>query len=148
MPLLILTIGIPSCGKTTWVKDFLKKAPATKVVSNDDIREELFGTRECDHTQNWRVYSTARERAKALLTSGADVIVDATNTSIGEWMAYRRILGDNDVFVAKVFSVTPETAIERQKGRERKVPEEVIQAKWEELERSKHWLYSLFNFLL
>lgn len=147
MPLLILTVGVPSAGKSTWVQEYVNSHKATKVVSNDDIREDLFGTRECDSSQNGMVYSEAHTRAAKYLAENYDVIVDGTNVDLTEWLAYKEISSRYIcILAAKVFNVTPEEALERQNNRERKVPKEVIIRKWKSLEDNRKYIPFIFNY--
>lgn len=147
MPLLILTIGVPSAGKTTWVKEYLKDHGATCVVSNDQIRKELTGSDDCDPAMNSRVYAEAHRRAAKFLSEKKDVIVDATNVDIREWLAYKQIANGESILAAKVFNTPPDKALQFQKGRLRQVPKEVIEAKWKMLEDNRKFLPYIFNYI-
>jgi predicted kinase len=146
--LLILTIGVPSCGKTTWVKNYLKEHSATVVISTDKLRIELTGTAECDSRQNPMIYSEARRRARKALEEKHDVIIDATNVDVHEWLAYKEICRDDTIRVAKVFKVTPEEAMKRMQQRERKVPKEIVEKKWQQLQSNMQFLPYIFNFII
>lgn len=145
--LLILCIGIPGSGKSTWVKEYVRAHRATVVVSTDEIRKELTGTSECDASQNSFIYNEARVRVRKALLEKHDVIVDATNVDVHEWMAYKEICLDNTIKVAKVFNVPPEQALARMRDRERKVPKEIVERKWRQLQSNRQFLPYIFNFV-
>ena len=47
--ILVVTVGLPSSGKTSWVDDFIREnqGKVIDVISSDKIREEA---RNCDNT--------------------------------------------------------------------------------------------------
>lgn len=154
--MIILTIGIPGSGKTTWVKEFAKKYPTTTfIVSSDEIRKELTGTYECNPEQNEMIHDEVVKRAKAILedrknynngTLGPQVIIDSTNVSLEDWKKFKNL--HPSLMVAKVFDVQPQDAFKRQSGRERKVPMYVLQAKWNTLEENRKYIPLFFNMIL
>ena len=153
---LILTIGIPGSGKTRWVNKYVKKHPLTHVISTDALRKELTGTEICiDPSQSGWIHEQARQRAKAILddpnnyspyTLGPEIIIDSTNVELEEWIKYKQI--NPSIIVAKVFNCTPEQALKNQENRERKVPEEVITKKWQQLQNNMQFLSKIFNFII
>ena len=129
---LILTIGIPGCGKTTWVNEYLKKYPnGTYIISTDAIRLELLGNEQCvDPSHNPMMYEEARKRAKEIIDNRTEIvkkigtwpviIIDSTNVDMEEWFAYKQL--GSSLMLAKVFDVEPQEALKRMENRERKVP--------------------------
>lgn len=76
MSALIIGIGIPGSGKTT----FLKKIAEEKgyaYIAPDDIREELTGDAR-DQTRNKDAWDIAQERMRTSLSEGTGVVFDAT----------------------------------------------------------------------
>lgn len=146
--LLILCIGIPASGKSTWVKEYLREHGATVVIATDTIRLELTGTSECDHRQNSMIYNEARRRARQALDEKHDVIIDATNVDVHEWLAYKEICRDDTVRVAKIFKVPPEKAMKRMAKRERQVPREIVEQKWQQLQDNMQFIPYIFHFIL
>ena len=155
--MLILTIGIPGAGKTTWVEKYVKKYPLTHVVSTDKIRNELTGSSNCVPEQNKMIHDEARKRVKAILDNPANygrhgwgpgpaIIVDSTNVDVLEWIKYKQL--NPTVILAKVFDVTPEQAMKNQENRERKVPMSVLREKWETLQNNKGYIPHLFNLIM
>ena len=76
---LILPIGIPGSGKTTWCKNFLSPYNIS-IVSSDSIREELYGNESIQGSFD-KVFDIVYERAANILAEDGVVCVDATNVS-------------------------------------------------------------------
>lgn len=76
---LILTVGAPGCGKSTWAREMLAKHPDWVQVERDEIRKELgfypYGNRE-QETQGRQVQ---HERIAEALRAGKTVICSDTN---------------------------------------------------------------------
>lgn len=145
--LLILCIGIPCSGKSTWAKQYIKEHSATKVISTDEIRLEMTGVMDCKAEQNAMIYAEARRRAQQALEENYNVIVDATNVAVEEWLAYKEICKDDTIRIAKVFKTPLEKALSRNRKRDRKVPEEIIRRKHEQLQKNMQFLPFIFNYI-
>lgn len=151
--ILILTIGIPGAGKTKWVTEYKKTHPLTHVISTDDIRLELTGVEQCvDPSQNDMIHGEARKRVKHILNDttqhhglGPEIIIDSTNCTVDEWMAYKRL--GASIIRAIVFDCEPDQAMIHQQQRERKVPLEIVQMKWDQLQENIHHLPKIFNMI-
>lgn len=70
-------VAPPGSGKSTWIKKN-SKALEAEVVCPDLIRKEITGDIS-DVSKDGRVWELARERTKAILSKGNNVILDATN---------------------------------------------------------------------
>lgn len=84
MQKLVVMVGLPGSGKSTYVKSFLEyleEAPLWKVISSDQIREELWGDAG-DQSANDLVFREFYRRMNLLLAEGFSVILDATNTTL------------------------------------------------------------------
>lgn len=151
---LILTIGIPGAGKTRWVEEYKKNHPLTYVISTDAIRKEVTGVEQCiNPAQNSIMHEEARKRVQAIINDpasdggiGPEIIVDSTNVEVEEWMAYKSL--GASAMIARIFDVSPETAIARQNQRDRHVPEHIIKWKYNLLQSNKKFLPLLFNMIL
>lgn len=146
--LLILCIGIPGSGKSTWAAKYLDEHKATVVISTDKLREELFGSAACNPVQNPLVHAEARRRARKALEEKKDVLIDSTNVDLSEWLAYKQISLPSTLRVAKVFNITPTDAMQRMRDRERKVPYDVVLVKWQTLQNNMQFLPYIFNFII
>lgn len=151
---LILTIGIPGSGKSTWVKKYVQKHPLTYVISTDAIRKELTGVEQCiNPSQNDMIHDEARKRVKQILDDpnskgglGPTIIVDSTNVTCEEWEKYHDL--SPSLLLGKMFDITPEQAMKNQSGRERQVPLEIVQMKYDQLQSSKKFIPCFFNMIL
>lgn len=122
---VIAGIGVPGCGKTTYLKPFAA-AKGMAYISPDDIREELTGDAS-DHTRETDVWRLVHERLKDALAE-KDVVVDATYTKQRdrrELIERARGAGADEV-VAYWFDTPIGVCLERNRGRSRVVPEMVI----------------------
>ncbi len=159
LSILILTIGIPGAGKTSWVRNYISRHHAAHVVSTDAIREELTGTRVCDPTQSQQIHEEARRRVKDMLdfpekygcseNYGPEIIVDSTNVELEEWRKYRE-LGPSLMY-AKIFDVPPDVAMAHQilgRDKEHIVPKEVLELKWQQLQSNKQYIPHFFNLTI
>lgn len=115
---LIITVGLPRSGKTTWAR----RQPHP-IVNPDSIRLALHGQVFVAKAEPW-VWATAYAMTEALFLAGHEtVVVDATNTTPGrrqEWI--ERFPSVEIVF--QVFDEAKEVCIERARrsGREDLVP--------------------------
>lgn len=86
LPRLIMTVGLPYSGKTTWCLDHSHLGP---VVSPDAIRLSLTGQRYNPRTEPY-VWAMARTMVETLFLYGYEtVMLDATNVSEqrrGQWV--------------------------------------------------------------
>lgn len=80
--ILIVTVGIPGSGKTSWVKDYIEenKDKNIEVISSDEIRKELLNDIK-DQSKNKEVFDIMKERTKESLSNGNITIYEATNIS-------------------------------------------------------------------
>ena len=80
MRTLILLSALPGSGKSTWAAKYQKANPKTKIVSSDEIRQELFGKAQ-DFRDEALVWKTFLERLNRYgdEDENATVIADATN---------------------------------------------------------------------
>jgi len=74
---LVILIGPPAAGKSTWLHQF-----SGEVISTDDIRRREFGV-QYDQQLEPAVWQLAYERLEEYIRSGKDVCFDATNTTRG-----------------------------------------------------------------
>ena len=122
---LIILVGLPASGKSTYAKNVLASED-TIVLSSDELRKELLGDENCQ-SNNQLVFDTLYRRAKENLQKGLNVVIDATNINIKD---RKRTLswfkGMNIKRVAIVFATPFEVCYERDKKRERTVGKEVI----------------------
>lgn len=156
---LILTIGIPASGKSSWAAAYRREHSMAFVVSTDELRKEFYGDEQCDgdYEKINFIHDEARRRAKAIIDNpsfyggkygfGPVVVVDSTNVDVSEWRKFKEI-GASVMLAKTFFDVTPEEAMERQKNRERNVPLDILNMKQAQIEKNKKYLSSFFNMIL
>lgn len=77
---VIILVGLPGCGKSTYAEKLKNKMQNSVLLSSDSMRAE-FGKDESDQTVNQIVFKTLKERLENNLKNNKDVIIDATNIS-------------------------------------------------------------------
>lgn len=106
--ILILTIGLPRSGKTTWAR-----SQDYPIVNPDSIRLALHGQRFSANAEPM-VWVIAEIMVEALFKAGhTRVIVDATNNTAKRRNFWRDKFNDRVTVVSKVFPSSAEGCIER-----------------------------------
>lgn len=80
LPILVITIGIPGSGKSTWRKKFCKKSQY-EYVCPDEIREEITGS-VSDQSRNKEVWDIAYSRLNQYILENKNVVFDSTACNI------------------------------------------------------------------
>ncbi|TAD75492.1 MAG: ATP-binding protein [Oscillatoriales cyanobacterium] len=136
-PTLIVMIGPPGCGKSTWAQTWQAAAPNRVRVSTDEIRARQFGNASVQGNWGiiWREVCTGWQQA---IASGQDVVYDATNAdrkSRRQVIQTAHALGFGSVLAAWV--QTPVSQCQQwNTQRDRQVPAEVIDRMAQQLDRS------------
>ena len=78
MSKLIVLVGIPGSGKSTYAKKLMEQDPTLVYLSSDQIRKELYGSEAIVGDKN-KVFRVLHARTKQYLSDGQSVIFDATN---------------------------------------------------------------------
>jgi predicted kinase len=139
IPLLLL-VGIPGSGKSTWAKGWVSSHPRYQIVSTDAIRAEIYGN-EVIQGDWWQIWETvvARWRAGVTAISRGDldgVIYDATNARRRhrrEAIAAARQVGFTHITLVW-FDVPLGVALARNRGRSRQVPPDIVAAMHRQLQ--------------
>ena len=134
--------GVSGSGKSTIARAHASRRENKCVVVNrDKIRELLFGS-ESDYGVDEELVSVVEKNLlSAALCAGYNVISDNTNINpeyIKQLAYVANLCGvSNDDISIIVVDVPLPTALERNAGRVRKVPEHVIEHQWNKLQESK-----------
>ena len=124
-PTLIMLVGIPGSGKTTYANKYIEKHPGTVHLSSDSIRKELYGNESIQGDPS-EVFTIMQRRAIDGLNFGYNVIYDATNITRKD-RSYIIALCPKFVKIECHIIWAPiETCIERDAARKRTVGKEVI----------------------
>ena len=119
---VIIMMGIPGSGKTTWIDENLPYEEFPDVISPDDLRKRLSGDAS-DQSRNTEVFGMAHARLKWLLLHGHNAVWDATNITADARKQIRMICKEYKATTQLVIMGTPyEVCCERNAARERVVP--------------------------
>lgn len=142
MTKIILTVGPPACGKSTWALDQVRKSNGKfKRLNLDDIREML-GINAFNPAEEKVVQEAMYAMGLKFLRRGYDVIADNTNLSDKSWINWCEIarkVGNCSV-EEKHFEIPKfSELLKRNARRDRNVPEGVIHKMYDK------WKYKAKN---
>ncbi len=81
MNTLILTVGLPRSGKSTWAREYVSNRPNAVIVNPDSVRLALHGQRYSAIAEDF-VWATVKLMVRHNFMVGhSTVILDATNTT-------------------------------------------------------------------
>lgn len=146
---IILTIGLPASGKTTWTNEQIKQNPDYVNVNRDDIRLMLQGRERYAKFSRWRedvVTETAFSMARASLNEGKSVIVSDTNLNPKLRNQWKEFAQARDVNYREVlFTDVPYgVCIHRDARREHPVGAKVIIGMYERY-KDEFWPVPVYN---
>jgi len=121
---LILLVGIPGSGKSTYAVKYMEDHRVYR-LSSDDIRRQLYGDESIQGDPH-EVFSFMQERAIAALNMGTDVVYDATNITRKDRASIISLCPKFVQIEAHVIWAPIETCIERDAARKRTVGKAVI----------------------
>jgi predicted kinase len=138
MKKLYIMVGIPGSGKTTWVTDNFggmdvltnPKSPV-KYLNADSIRKELYGDERIQGNPN-TVFDILFKRFRAALIDKniGTIIVDNTSPDFKQRNKYYQIIEEEElresVTIELIIFNNHAQAYERNRNRDRVVPEEVL----------------------
>ena len=125
-PTLVILVGIPGSGKTTYAENYIPDYPKEAVhLSSDSIRAELYGN-ESIQGNPAEVFSLMQKRAVEVLNNGYDVIYDATNITRKDRASIIGVCPNFAKIECHIVWAPIETCIERDSKRDRTVGKEVI----------------------
>jgi len=108
---LIVTIGLPASGKTTWTNEFIKDNAEFINSNRDDIRLSLQGIHRYGKFSKWRetlVTKIAIETTTAALGAGKSVIISDTNLMPSRNESWKGIANEfNAEYQEKLFTDIP-----------------------------------------
>ena len=124
-PSLILLVGIPGSGKTTYAKNYIEQNSNTIHLSSDAIRKELYGDENIQGNPA-DVFTLMQKRAVEALNNGQDVIYDATNITRKDRASIINVCPKFAQIECHIIWASIETCIERDAARDRTVGKDVI----------------------
>lgn len=137
---LMVTVGLPKSGKSTWVDGFLKRDPDYQVVCADDIR--LGMGFQFDRKMENFVWGVHDAMLLASLERGLCVIVDGTNTTLASLIKYEKYATEYGYTFRIIFFDTHEDVCLKRNEGKHVVPENVIlrmSGQFYRLKNSNQW---------
>lgn len=126
-PKMIMLIGLPASGKSTFAKNYIQQHDNVKLFSSDALRAELWGDESVQGDNN-KLFTELHRRIKECLRNGCDAIYDATNINYKKRMAFLQELKHIECNkICYLFATPYEECIKRNANRDRKVPEYVLE---------------------
>lgn len=135
---IILTIGIPGSGKSTWAAEYQEQNPGTLVANRDSLRESLGIAKIFDKEAESLVIKLEDEIIEFGLKTGRTVIVADTNLNLKTIKHFKEVAGGE--VELKLFDVDLDECLRRNAARDRVVPEEVIRRMHKQFEEIKEEL--------
>lgn len=122
---LILLVGLPGAGKTTYANEYVKEHKNTIHLSSDSIRLQMYG-KESIQGNPADVFSVMQKRAVEALNDGQSVVYDATNITRKDRSNIISVCPKYVKIECHIIWAPIETCIERDSSRERTVGKAVI----------------------
>jgi predicted kinase len=119
---LIITVGLPGSGKTTYLARL-----GVNAISSDEVRR-LIADNPYDQSMNARIFGVVRYLVRQRIAASRPVTyVDATHLTLWERKPYVKLAQRYGCELKAIFFDVPvETCIARNQARYRIVPEEAI----------------------
>ena len=122
---LIVLGGLPASGKSTYAEMLVESGQFCRVCP-DLIRKELYGN-ESIQGNGKEVFKIAFDAIQRLGKQNFNVVFDATNINADRRKKLVKSMREYfDIIIFKWFDVATAVCLERNRQRERQVPEEVI----------------------
>jgi predicted kinase len=139
---ILVLVGIPASGKSTFSKEFIKENPNYIRINRDDIRKMLKDSYILDFKYEKFITAIEFNAVENALSNGFDVIWDNTHIKLEFINKIINKFSDSANIQFKKFDIDLKTAIERDSKRENPVGENIIKRMYD----SYIGLLKEFNF--
>lgn len=139
MSKVILTVGIPACGKSTWVLNYIQTNTNAVRLNRDDFRFMFKDTSYYKHTNLIKnleklITENNMNSIRFLVEKGINIVMDETNLDKHRLLLLIEFLNELNVDIEfKIFDIDIDVAIERDSKRgDRCVGEHIIRKFYEQ----------------
>lgn len=123
---IIICVGLPASGKSSWSKNYIITHPNFVIVSRDSFRYMLKNSPVTEPKIEKAITDLVRYTTIRSLNARLNVILDATNLRMSDINEHINDFGEYADIEFMLFDVPAKTCIERDKNRQNQVGEEVI----------------------
>lgn len=125
MSKIIVLIGIPCSGKTTFAKEWVNAKQGRIRVNNDDLRS-IYGIRFGE--SHGFIHYMCQDTIRWAIHFGYDVVVDNTNLVLGDLSEIKTAIPscEGHELEVKIFDTPVDVCIERNRNRKNPIPESAI----------------------
>lgn len=122
--MITLLVGFPGSGKSTYVQGL---NPGFVTICPDEFRKIITG-RDFFGPLEEIVWFNVKTTAKILLSQDIDILVDATNLTVGQRAMWIKLAQEYGTTADCIWFQTPyEECLRRNRGRDRVVPDNVME---------------------
>jgi predicted kinase len=111
-PTLILAVGLPGSGKSTFARRLAPQIGAA-VLESDALRRLLFGQPTYNPIESQRLFEAIRASARELLEHGRNVVIDATNVKESDRRPFYELARDTGARLLVLRFTAPRPVIEQ-----------------------------------
>jgi predicted kinase len=131
---VLILIGVPASGKSTWSLDFVRTNPDWVRVSRDDFRFMLKGQPVCDPRIELLINTIQDSVILDALAKGINVVIDNTNLKKKYIEHFAKLVQPYASVEFQIFDISLNEALERDESREKKVGKEVLERMFKQYE--------------
>jgi predicted kinase len=131
---VLILIGVPASGKSTWSLDFVRTNPDWVRVSRDDFRFMLKGQPVCDPKIESLINTLQDSVILDSLAKGLNVVIDNTNLKKKYIEHFAKLVQPYASVEFRIFDISLNEALERDESREKKVGKEVLERMFKQYE--------------
>ena len=139
---VIILVGIPASGKSTFCENFLKENKNWLKSSRDDFRYMLRNEGFCESKIEQMITELQKESILKALKNGYNLLIDNTNVKLHYINEFIKLVKPYANISFKIFDLPLEICLERDKARARSVGEDVITRMYNDFSNLK----SIFKF--
>jgi predicted kinase len=140
---LTLLVGAPGSGKSTYRNSITNR----KILSMDDMRKELCGNPN-DQSRNQEIFSKLYKETNRALQAGESIVIDNTNWSRKARKPLIDAARSSGAQVGIIYWDLPVSVLlERNAGRDKKVPDDVVWKFYKDLETPASYEYERLTII-